>query len=275
MAEHGDAAEQIDEQTPPEEGTDVDEHDTDADLAENAEMPAPQRFSDTRALITVGIRHLSGIGGVGGWLGYRVYQDREAQAQRNLSTGRHGGNSWLPCLRISQRTSARDWSAMTDRKTSRLLASAISIPIAVGPVIAAPVASADNSRLNNGVVVNVDTTKKHAGCTTDLHINPQLRAAAQRHTIDVLNNRGLDGDIGSDGSTVQDRARDAGYHGTVAETVAINQSFAINGLDVMGNWYSRPDYYAIMSNCANTQIGVWSENGPDRSVVVAVYGQPA
>jgi hypothetical protein len=29
MAEHGDAAEQIDEQTPPEEGTDVDEHDTD------------------------------------------------------------------------------------------------------------------------------------------------------------------------------------------------------------------------------------------------------
>ena len=32
MAEHSDAAEQIDEQTPPEEGTDVDEHDTDADL---------------------------------------------------------------------------------------------------------------------------------------------------------------------------------------------------------------------------------------------------
>jgi hypothetical protein len=275
MAEHSDAAERIDEQMPPEEGTDVDQHDTDADLAENAEMPAPQRFSDTRALITVGFVILAALAGVGGWLGYPVYQDREAQAQRNLSTGRHGGNSWLPCPRISQRTSARDWSAMTDGKTSRLLAWAISIPIAVGPLIAAPVASADNSRLNNGVVVNVDTTKKHAGCTTDLHINPQLRAAAQRHTIDVLNNRGLDGDIGSDGSTVQDRARDAGYHGTVAETVAINQSFAINDLDVMGNWYSRPDYYAIMSNCANTQIGVWSENGPNRSVVVAVYGQPA
>ena len=196
-------------------------------------------------------------------------------AAAEATTGRQGGNSWLPCPRISQRTSARDWSAMADTKTSRVLAWAISIPIAIGPVIAAPVARADNSRLNNGVVVNVDTTKKHAGCTTDLHINPQLRAAAQRHTIDVLNNRGLDGDIGSDGSTVQDRARDLGYHGTVAETVAINQSFAINGLDVMGNWYGRPDYYAIMSNCANTQIGVWSENGPDRSVVVAVYGQPA
>lgn len=43
----------------------------------------------------------------------------------------------------------------------------------------------------------------------------------------------------------------------------------------MNQWYYRPDYMAIMSDCANTQIGVWSENSLDRSVVVAVYGQPA
>lgn len=141
-------------------------------------------------------------------------------------------------------------------------------------VIATPVAHADNSRLNNGIVTNVDTIKKHAGCTSALHISPQLQSAAQRHTNDLLNNRDLDGDLGSDGSTVPDRAGDAGYRGTVAETVAINQSLAINGLDVMGDWYYRPAYYAIMSNCANTQIGVWSENSLDRSVVVAVYGQP-
>jgi hypothetical protein len=170
---------------------------------------------------------------------------------------------------------------MTD-KDIRRLGWTLSIPFIA--LTAAPLAHADggndtvipnNQRLNNGIVVNVDTIKKHAGCTTDLHINPQLRAAAQRHTIDVLNNRGLDGDFGSDGSSVQDRARDAGYHGTVAETVAINQSLAINDLDIMGNWYYRPDYFAIMSNCANTQIGVWSENSFDRSVLVAVYGQPS
>jgi uncharacterized protein YkwD len=161
---------------------------------------------------------------------------------------------------------------MTARDARRRLCT-LSIPFAVGALVAAP-ANADNARLNNGVVVNVDTIKKHAGCTTDLHINPQLQMAAQRHTIDVLNNRDLDGDLGSDGSTVQDRARGAGYNGTVAETVAINQSLSINNLDIMGNWYNRPDYYAIMSNCANTQIGVWSENSVDRSVVVAVYGQP-
>jgi hypothetical protein len=42
----------------------------------------------------------------------------------------------------------------------------------------------------------------------------------------------------------------------------------------MNHWYYQPDYIAIMSNCANTQIGVWSESGLDRTVVVAVYGQP-
>jgi uncharacterized protein YkwD len=158
---------------------------------------------------------------------------------------------------------------MAKREASQLVAWAISL----ATLNVMPIAHADNARLNNGIVAGVDTIKKHAGCTTGLHINPQLQLAAQRHTDDVLNNRGLDADIGSDGSTVQDRARGAGYTGPVAETVAINQSLAINDLDVIGNWYYRPDYFAIMSNCANTEIGVWSDNSFDRSVLVAVYGQ--
>ena len=84
----------------------------------------------------------------------------------------------------------------------------------------------------------------------------------------------LDGDIGSDGSTAQDRANKAGFVGTVSETVAINPALAISGIEILNQWYYRPDYMGIMSNCANTQIGVWSENSLDRSVVVAVYGQP-
>jgi uncharacterized protein YkwD len=142
-------------------------------------------------------------------------------------------------------------------------------------VTAAPTANADNNRLNNGVAQSVYVIKHQAGCTTDLKPNPALELAAQWHADDVLNNRALDGDIGSDGSTVQGRARAAGYNGTVAETVAVLPSSAINGIDILGNWYYRPDYFAIMSNCANTQIGVRSVNGPDRSVAVAVYGQPA
>lgn len=132
----------------------------------------------------------------------------------------------------------------------------------------------NNKRLNDGVVANVYTMQHQAGCTNDIKINPQLQLAAQRHTIDVLNNRNLDGDIGSDGSTPQDRANAAGFHGQTAETVAINQSIAISGNDLINRWYYNPAYNAIMSNCAYSQIGVWSENSPDRTVVVAVYGQP-
>ncbi|HWH66110.1 MAG TPA: CAP domain-containing protein [Gaiellales bacterium] len=141
-------------------------------------------------------------------------------------------------------------------------------------VAAMPTANADNKRLNDGVVANVYTIQRQHGCPTDIRINRQLQLAAEWHANDVLNNRALDGDLGSDGSTAQDRANAAGFTGTVAETVAINPALAISGVEIMNQWYYRPDYMAIMSNCANSQIGVWSQNSFDRSVVVAVYGQP-
>ncbi|MBE1549006.1 uncharacterized protein YkwD [Mycobacterium sp. OAS707] len=147
------------------------------------------------------------------------------------------------------------------------------VAVVVGAVAGMPAASADNKRLNDGVVANVYTVQHQAGCTNDVKINPKLRLAAQWHTNDVLNNRALDGDIGSDGSTVADRARNAGYAGPVAETVAINPALAISGVELINQWYYRPDYYTIMADCANTDIGVWSESQLDRTVVVAVYGK--
>nr|WP_197514366.1 CAP domain-containing protein [Mycobacterium sp. E342] len=144
-----------------------------------------------------------------------------------------------------------------------------------GAVLArTPVADADNKRLNDGVVANVYTVQHNAGCTNDVRINPQLQLAAQWHTDDVLANRALDGDIGSDGSTPQDRADAAGYGGSVAETVAINPALAMSGLEVINQWFSNPVYLAVMRNCAYTQMGVWSQNSLDRSVVVAMYGAP-
>lgn len=147
--------------------------------------------------------------------------------------------------------------------------------LAAGSVLTAPAAHADNIRLNNSVIANVYTVQHQAGCTNDVRKNPQLQLAAEWHANDVLNNRALDGDLGSDGSTPQSRANAAGYQGTVAQTVAINPALAINGIEIMNQWYYRPDYMAIMSNCANSQMGVWSLNSLDRSVVVAVYGIPA
>ena len=142
-------------------------------------------------------------------------------------------------------------------------------------VLVAPPSHADNSRLNSSVVANIYTIQHQAGCTNNIRINPQLQLAAERHADDLMANRNLDNDNGSDGSTVIDRAHAAGFRGIAAETVAINPAIAISGIEILNQWYYNPVDMAIMSNCANTEMGVWSENSIDRTVVVAVYGAPA
>ncbi len=159
------------------------------------------------------------------------------------------------------------------------LALAAAPTLLAGVLSTAPTAAANNDRLNESIVADIHNAMMMSGCADDykiepmVKVNPKLRLAAEWQANDVLNNRALDGDIGSNGSTVADRARAAGYAGEVAETVAINPALAINGIDIMNQWFSRPDYKATMENCGNMDIGVWSVNDLDRSVLVAVYGR--
>jgi hypothetical protein len=88
------------------------------------------------------------------------------------------------------------------------------------------------------------------------------QVAAQWHTDDVLNNRSLDGDIGTDGSTPRDRAQAAGFHGKAAKTVAINPALAISGIELINQCYHSPADFAVICDCTNSQIGVWSESSP-------------
>jgi hypothetical protein len=156
--------------------------------------------------------------------------------------------------------------------TYRILSAVLALVLVAG--LSSPTANADNSRLNNSTIADVNAVRHQVDCpTADVTRNLQLQLAAQWHTLDVLNNRDLDGDVGSDGSSVQDRANAAGYHGAVAETVAINPALAISGIELINQWYYNPAYHAIMADCANTAMGVWSENSLDRTVVVAVYGK--
>lgn len=157
---------------------------------------------------------------------------------------------------------------------SRRSMASTAVVLAALTTLTMPAAQADNKRLNDSVVANVYTVQHQAGCTNDVKINPQLQFAAERHAKDLLNTRALDGDIGSDGSTVQDRADAAGFPGAVAETVAIHPALAISGIELINQWYFNPEYRAIMQDCAHTVMGVWSENSVDRTVVVALYGTP-
>ncbi|HTX93411.1 MAG TPA: CAP domain-containing protein [Mycobacterium sp.] len=152
------------------------------------------------------------------------------------------------------------------------------LPIAVllsgTAALASPVAHADNKRLNSAVVSAVYTLQHQAGCTNDVIRNNALTLAAEWHAEDMINNRNINDDIGSDGSTPQDRANAAGFNGKAAETVAINPAMSISSLELVNQWYYNPDDMTIIRDCANTAIGVWSDNSLDRTVVVAVYGQP-
>jgi uncharacterized protein YkwD len=138
-----------------------------------------------------------------------------------------------------------------------------------------PTAAADNKRLNDNVVLGVYNLQHQAGCRNDVILDNRLVTAAQWHTHDLMAHPELDGDVGSDGSTPQSRAAAAGFTGQVAQTIMIFPSFALNNRQLMIAWKDNPPYMAIMTNCAFTRMGVWSENSPLRSVLVAVYGVAA
>lgn len=155
-----------------------------------------------------------------------------------------------------------------------VLALPVTVGLAGAAVLALPSAQADNNRLNNAVFVNIYTAQRQNGCTTDPRLDGRLVDAARRHALDARDHRDLNGDIGSDGSTPEDRAHDAGFTGKVAETIATNPALAISGIEILNQWWYDPPSRAIMQDCSNTAIGVWSDNSVDRTVVVAVYGQP-
>jgi uncharacterized protein YkwD len=161
------------------------------------------------------------------------------------------------------------------RSAIRALPAATFLLVLLGTAgLAAPTAQADNKRLNSAVVSAVYTFQHQVGCTNDVIRNNALTLAAEWHAEDMINNRNINDDTGSDGTSPQDRANAAGFRGKAAETVAINPANAISSFELVNQWYANPDDMAIIRDCANTSIGVWSDNALDRTVVVAVYGQP-
>jgi Mce-associated membrane protein len=82
-AESVDSTEVVDVESAAE---DIDAEDIDAEDAgaEDTKKPARQWFSGIPRPIAVGVAIIVGLVGLGGWLGYRLHQDHQVQAQRNL-----------------------------------------------------------------------------------------------------------------------------------------------------------------------------------------------
>jgi uncharacterized protein YkwD len=125
--------------------------------------------------------------------------------------------------------------------------------------VAGYAARADDS--GTAVYSGVNRLRQTCGVIAD---DPRLTSAAQRHANDMLKN-GVDGHIGSDGSSPQARITDAGYVGTgyTGEIVYRGTGSAATPGVALDRWMESPAHRAIILNCAFTAAGfatAWDGN---------------
>lgn len=109
---------------------------------------------------------------------------------------------------------------------------------------------------DGGAVLNlINATRAANGCGP-VAPNPHLAAAAARHAHDVLVN-GAQGHVGTDGSSVAQRVRDAGYgpNATVGEVVFWGTGTARNPDAAVKWWMNSPGHRAIITDCGFTEAG--------------------
>jgi uncharacterized protein YkwD len=120
-------------------------------------------------------------------------------------------------------------------------------------------ARADGSGI--AVYAGVSRLRETCGAMGD---DPRLTGAAQRHANDMLKN-GLDGHVGSDGSSPHSRITDAGYTGAgyTGEIVYWGTGSAASPNVALDLWMNSPAHRAIILNCAFTAAGfatAWDGN---------------
>jgi uncharacterized protein YkwD len=131
-------------------------------------------------------------------------------------------------------------------------------------------ARADNS--GNAVYSGVNRIRQTCGAIGD---DPRLTAAAQRHANDMLNN-GVDGHIGSDGSSPQARIIDAGYTGAgyTGEIVYWGTGSNASPRVALDLWMESPPHRAIILNCAYTAAGFATASDGNKMTVVGDFAGP-
>jgi uncharacterized protein YkwD len=131
-------------------------------------------------------------------------------------------------------------------------------------------ARADDS--GAAVYSGINRLRQTCGVIAD---DPRLTAAAQRHANDMLKN-GVDGHLGSDGSSPQARVADAGYVGTghTGEVVYWGTGSAATPSAALDRWMESPAHRAIILNCAFTAAGFATAWDGNKMTVVGDFAGP-
>jgi uncharacterized protein YkwD len=106
----------------------------------------------------------------------------------------------------------------------------------------------------------INQKRAEAGCPP-VAGNDKLRVAAERHVLDMLNNKahlqtGTDGHTGTDGSRPQNRIADAGYAASATGEIIYWSDVPSDEVKNVDWWMNSPDHKKIMLNCSYKNAGV-------------------
>ncbi len=122
-----------------------------------------------------------------------------------------------------------------------------------GAVLAAAPAAADDE--GGALLKQINDTRAANGCGP-VAANPQLTAAAARQANDMLAN-GVMSHTGSDGSSIGQRAKDAGYapYASLGEIIFWSTGLGNAPAAAVNWWMNSPSHRAIITDCNLTDAG--------------------
>jgi uncharacterized protein YkwD len=144
---------------------------------------------------------------------------------------------------------------------------------AVGSILAAVPAQADGGDLGGALLSEINATRAVNGCGP-VAANPQLTTSAARHANDMLTN-GVQGHIGSDGSSLVQRVADAGYvpYAAVGEVVYWSIGSSSAPAAAVTWWMNSPGHRAVITDCALTDAGFSAVSKGDEMTAAVDFGR--
>jgi uncharacterized protein YkwD len=168
-----------------------------------------------------------------------------------------------------------------EKATSLLWASAAAVTVC-GAVLTAAPALADGAVGSlrapaggdqGGAVLNqINATRAANGCGP-VAANPQLTVSAARQANDMLAT-GVQGHIGSDGSSPAQRVKDAGYpYRKLNEIVFWSTGPGGTPAAAITWWMNSPGHRAIITDCDLTDAGFSAVSNGDKFTVAGDFGK--
>jgi uncharacterized protein YkwD len=155
--------------------------------------------------------------------------------------------------------------------TALLLAYAAAMMV-VGSMLAAAPAQADDDQ-GGAVLTQINATRAANGCGP-VASNPQLTAAAARQANDMLEH-GVQSHTGSDGSSVAQRVKDAGYasYTKLGEIVFWSTGSGGTPAAAVTWWMDSPRHRAIITDCELTDAGFSAVSNGNKMTVAGDFGK--